>query len=362
MPLKISKTISKYIFCKGAVSSLMEELRNTHANKFTLCVLDAYFRNHKIHEILSHSKNLDVCIYDSQDEPKTEDIDRIIENYKEKKLPSLIVGIGGGATLDVAKAVSNLFTNPGIAADYQGWDLVKKPGIYKIGVPTISGTGAEASRTCVLLNKKKNLKMGMNSEYTYFDSLVLDPELTATVPREQYFFTGMDTYIHCIESLQGSHRHPIADAYSREALNLCCEVFLSKDMMSLENRTKLMTASFLGGSAIANSYVGVVHPLSAALSVVFDSHHCVSNCMVMQYMQEFYPQETSKFLEMAKKQEIAIPKLLSKDARSLDNTIYEKLYQASIVHEKPLQNALGKDYKKVFSKEKVKELFLDILY
>lgn len=79
----------------------------------------------------------------------------------------------------------------------------------------------------------------MNSEFTIYDQLILDPELTATVPRDQYFYTGMDTYIHCIESLNGSYRHPVGDAFSREALELCREVFLSDDMMSGENRKNL---------------------------------------------------------------------------------------------------------------------------
>ena len=62
------------------------------------------------------------------------------------------------STMDVAKAVSNLLTNGGVAENYQGWDLVKEPGVYKIGIPTISGTGAEATRTCVTTNERSGLK------------------------------------------------------------------------------------------------------------------------------------------------------------------------------------------------------------
>ena len=85
--------------------------------------------------------------------------------------------MGGGIAIDVAKAISNLLTNSGSAADYQGWDLVKHPGVFKIGIPTLSGTGAEATRTCVLTNKENGLKLGMNSDFTVYDQVILDPNL-----------------------------------------------------------------------------------------------------------------------------------------------------------------------------------------
>ena len=160
-------------------------------------------------------------------------------------VPATIVGFGGGITLDTAKAIANLLTNPGSAADYQGWDLVKNPAVHKIGVPTISGTGSEATRTCVMTNTETGVKLGMNSDFTVFDQMVLDPDLTATVPRSQYFYTGMDAYIHCIEALAGSYRNAVGDAYSRETVNLCRQVFLGEDMMSADAREQLMVASYL---------------------------------------------------------------------------------------------------------------------
>jgi len=271
----------------------------------------------------------------------------------DKEKPSTIIGIGGGSTLDTAKAIANLLTNPGKAEDYQGWDLVKNSAIYKIGIPTISGTGAEASRTCVMTNEKTGLKLGMNSDYTIYDELILDPDLTATVPKNQYFYTGMDTYIHSFESLNGRYRNAIGDSFAKQAIELCREVFSSENMMSDENREKLMVASYLGGCAIANSFVGVVHPFSAGLSVVFGIHHCIGNCITMWAMEEFYPNEYKEFFEMANKQGIEIPKI----PKIEDEEIYKKLYNATIIHEKPLSNALGDNFKQILTYEKVKEIF-----
>ena len=289
-------------------------------------------------------------------EPKTEGIDTLVASLLDRGLsqPAAVVGMGGGITMDTAKAVSNLLGNGGHAADYQGWDLLKHPGVFKVGIPTISGTGAEATRTCVMTNAATGLKLGMNSDYTVFDHVIMDPQLTATVPRNQYFYTGMDAYIHCIESLAGSYRNAIGDAYSRETINLCRQVFGQGDMMAPENRERLMVASYLGGCAIATSYVGLVHPLSAGLSVVLGLHHCVANCIVMRAMGEFYPQAYDEFWGMVEAQGVEIPKGV---CLGLDEAGFEALYKSSIVHAKPLTNALGEDFKSVLTPQKVAELF-----
>ena len=107
------------------------------------------------------SRKGDIQIFVSTiDEPSTDYIDEQVKILYSKNItrPAAIVGMGGGITLDVAKAISNLLTNGGKSEQYQGWDLVKKPGIYKVAIPTLSGTGAEATRTCVLTNNKTGLK------------------------------------------------------------------------------------------------------------------------------------------------------------------------------------------------------------
>lgn len=285
-----SKNVLNYMFGKGALNNLESILKNKQSkSEYVVYFIDKYFEDSELLKNIPLQEQDEIFFVQTKDEPKTKFINefRDILVTKNKNNPKAIVAIGGGCTLDTGKAVANLLTNVGDAEDYQGWDLVKNPGIYKIGIPTVSGTGAEASRTCVMTNPKNGLKLGMNSDFTIYDQLILDPELTKTVPREQYFYTGMDTYIHCIESLNGRYRNAIGDAFSQQAIILCREVFLSDDMMSDENREKIMVASYLGGCAIANSFVGVVHPFSAGLSVVLDTHHCIGNCITMNAMEEF---------------------------------------------------------------------------
>ncbi|CUU69625.1 NADH-dependent butanol dehydrogenase a [Campylobacter hyointestinalis] len=353
-----SKNVLRYMFGSGAISNLSTILNNIESDsEYVIYYIDEYFKNSSVLDFLP-IKNIDEIFFvQTQSEPETSNIDhfRDILISKNKNKPKAIIAIGGGCTLDTGKAIANLLTNSGNAEDYQGWDLVKNPGIYKIGIPTISGTGAEASRTCVMINPKNGLKLGMNSDFTIYDQLILDPNLTKSVPRNQYFYTGMDTYLHCIESLNGSYRNSIGDAFSHQAISLCREVFLSDDdMMSDKNREKLMVASYLGGCAIANSFVGIVHPFSAGLSVVLGTHHCVGNCITMNAMEEFYPQEFKEFILMGKKQGIEIPQGIAMD---LDESFYKKLYDSTIIHEKPLSNALGANFKNILTYEKVKEIF-----
>lgn len=358
--MRPTKTVGTYLFGRGCLDKLKERtsLYAPGDEDSIVYFIDHFWLGHG--SLLSRLpiRNRDVVRFvDTTDEPKTDQVDKLkidLLAATNDRPVKLIVGIGGGATLDVAKAIANLMTNEGNAADYQGWDLVKNPAIRKIGIPTLSGTGAEASATCVMLNKEKNLKLGMNSVHTVYDELLLDPDLTATVPRDQYFYTGMDTYIHCIESLAGAYRHPIADSFSKQALDLTRNVFLAEDMQSAKAREELMVASYLGGSAIGNSFVGIVHPFSAGLSVVYGTHHCLANCLIMNVMHEFYPIETEEFQRMVKQQNIELPTGLCANATSEE---MDKLYAATIIHEKPLRNALGDGFKDVLTPQKVAEIF-----
>lgn len=355
--MKNSKNVFHYLFGKGTLGELETLLNQKHANDgYCVYFIDEFFQETPLLLKLPIKQDDEVFFVQTVDEPKTTHINtfRDILLRKQKSSPAAIIAIGGGCTLDTGKAVSNLLTNPGDAEDYQGWDLVKNPGIYKIGIPTISGTGAEASRTCVMTNPANGLKLGMNSDYTIYDQLILDPNLTRTVPREQYFFTGMDTYIHCVESLNGRYRNAIGDAFSNQAITLCREVFLSDDMMSDSNREKLMVASYLGGCAIANSFVGVVHPFSAGLSVVLGTHHCIGNCITMNAMEKFYPDAFKEFNSMSHQQGIKVPKGI---AAELCEEVYEALFRSTIIHEKPLENALGTQFKDLLTYSSVKEIF-----
>jgi len=362
--IKLVRNVGRYNIGAGSLAELRPLLAARRAaaraqggSAAVVFLVDEFFRDDAgLGERLGLADGDALRFVATDDEPTTDGIDAVVADLNARGLatPAAVVGMGGGITMDTAKCASNLLANGGRAADYQGWDLVRVPGIFKIGIPTVSGTGAEATRTCVMTNPASGLKLGMNSDHTVFDHVIMDPELTATVPRDQYFHTGMDAYIHCIESLGGSYRNAIGDAYSRETINLCRQVFGPGDMMAPERREQLMVAAYLGGCAIATSYVGVVHPLSAGLSVVLGVHHCVGNCIVMRAMKDFYPAAYDEFWGWVDAQRVHIPQGV---CAGLDDAGFEALYQASIVHSKPLTNALGAGYRDILTRDRMRALF-----
>ncbi|MBQ9407638.1 MAG: iron-containing alcohol dehydrogenase [Desulfovibrio sp.] len=352
-----AKNVGYYMIGKGSLAQLGDLLAARRATEKgpAIFFLDHVFKDGSLAARLPVEDRDYVVYVDTTEEPTTVSVDGYCAQVKEflaGALPCALLAFGGGSTLDTCKCVANLLTNPGRAEDYQGWELVQHPAPYKIAVPTLSGTGSETSRTGIVCNEAKNLKLGMNSDFTMFDQVLLDPELTASVPRQQYFYTGIDTYMHCFESITGSYRNVVVDALAHKAIDLCKEVFLSADMMADENREKLMIASFLGG--MAAGFVGVVHPLSAGLSMVLHMHHGVANCHALSVLEDIYPEQHAEFLTMMDRQGIVLPKGI---CQGLDDAQFQALYEASIVHEKPLSNRLGPNFRNILTKENVRSRF-----
>ena len=294
-----------------------------------------------------------IVFADVTHEPKTSLVDKLAQQLKDEfGKVSGIVGIGGGSTMDLAKAVSLMMNNPGSSADYQGWDLVKFPGVYKVGIPTLSGTGAEVSRTCVLTGPTK--KLGMNSDFTPFDQIVLDPELTTNAPVNQRFYTGMDCYIHCIESLNGTYLNEFSKSYGEKALQLCRNVFVEKKEWDDESDDQLMMASYAGGMSIAYSQVGVAHAVSYGLSYLLGTKHGIGNCIVFDKLEEFYPAGVKEFKYMVEKNKIDIPQSITKE---LNDEQFDTMINVSLGMKPLWENALGKDWEKIMTREKLRKLF-----
>ena len=316
-------------------------------------LLDHFFEGKPLMSRIPVRGNDKVFSADITQEPKTAYVDQLANHLKQQYgTVSGIIGIGGGSTLDLAKAVALMMNNPGSSADYQGWDLVKNPAVYKVGIPTLSGTGAEVSRTTVLTGPTK--KLGMNSDYTPFNQIVLDPQLTANAPVNQRFYTGMDCYIHCIESLTGTYLNEFSKSYGEKALDLCREVFIVKDQWDEESDDKLMMASYAGGMSIAYSQVGVAHAVSYGLSYLLGTKHGIGNCIVMNHLEEFYPEGVAEFKRMVDKNGIDIPEGICK---GLTDEQFNAMIDVSLVMKPLWENALGKDWETIMTRDRLRKLY-----
>lgn len=342
------------IYGRGSFNQLGEIIAPHRKNNAPMIFLaDHFFEGKQLPARIPAEGRDKIIFVDVTNEPKTKYVDSLSQDLKhEFGTVSGIIGIGGGSTMDLAKAVSLMMTNPGSSADYQGWDLVRNPGVYKAGIPTLSGTGAEVSRTTVLTGPTK--KLGMNSDFTPFDQIVLDPELTSNAPANQRFYTGMDCYIHCIESLTGTYLNEFSKSYGEKALQLCQKVFVEKNAWDAECDDQLMMASYAGGMSIAYSQVGVAHAVSYGLSYLLGTKHGIGNCIVFDKLEEYYPEGVKEFKYMVEKNGIDIPKHITKGLADED---FDKMIDVSLGMKPLWENALGKNWEKIITREKLRALY-----
>ncbi len=357
MSYKNFPMVPRVIFGRGSFNQLEEIIspKRLNANAPFVFLVDDVFKGKAwLTSRIPLSYDDTLLFISAKEEPKTSQVDelvnKIILNHKER--PSGIIGIGGGTILDLAKAVSIMLTNNGSSVNYQGWDLVKSPAVYHVGIPTISGTGAEVSRTTILTGPK--LKLGINSDYTPFDQVILDPELTKDVPKNQWFFTGMDCYVHCIESLNGTYLNTFSQSYGEKALDLCKEIFEDDKLTKQESQDKLMMASWHGGMSIAYSQVGVAHAMSYGLSFLLGVKHGVGNCIVFDHLADYYPEGVALFKKMKEKHHIELPKGVCAE---LSDDEFDIMIDVALSLEPLWENAIGKNWKTKITRDKLKSLY-----
>ena len=354
MSFRNLKLVSYVVYGRGSFNQLDEILKPQRKGDAPMIFLvDHFFDGKPLANRIPLRGKDKIVFVDVTYEPKTTQVDKLARELKDEfGTISGVIGIGGGSAMDLAKAVSLMMTNPGSSADYQGWDLVKQAGVYKAGIPTLSGTGAEVSRTTVLTGPTR--KLGMNSDFTPFDQIILDPELTKDAPANQRFYTGMDCYIHCIESLQGTFLNEFSKSYGEKALELCQKVFVDKNQWDDECDDQLMMASYAGGMSIAYSQVGVAHAVSYGLSYLLGTKHGIGNCIVMNHLEEYYPAGVKEFKYMVEKNKIEIPVGICK---GLTDEQFDTMIGVSLGMKPLWENALGKDWEKIMTKEKLRTLY-----
>jgi 3-deoxy-alpha-D-manno-octulosonate 8-oxidase len=358
MVFKNFKSVDKCTFGRGTfdkLGSILAEKRHEN-DKFMVFLVDNYFYGKDLAKRVPVQPEDMLIFVDVDDhEPTTEQVDNLRDKIlAEKGIPAGVIGIGGGSVMDIAKCVALMVKNEGSSQLYQGLNLIKKEGVYHVGVPTLSGTGAEVSMTAVLTGPEK--KLGLKCDWTVFNQIVLDPDLIADVPTNQWFYTGMDTYIHCVESMTGHLKNTFSEAYGYKSMELCREVFLHEGCgQTAINNEKLMVASYFGGLSLTYSEVGVCHALSYGMSYVFGTRHCIANCIIFDQLEEYYPDGVREFREMVQKNNIFIPKNLAKDWTDAQ---IEKMIDVTLALHHMWNHALGTDWKNIIKREKIRELYL----
>ncbi len=288
----------------NSVSHLPDAIKSFGGKKVLLVADRNFTGTDMFGEILKNIKEQDIgsAVFDKlQGEPSTELGDECAAFGINEKC-DIVCGIGGGSTLDTAKAAAVLITNGGSVRDYQGLNKVPGPGLPKIMVPTTAGTGSEVTFTAVFIRTDEKKKGGINSPFLYPETAILDPALTVTVPPAVTASTGLDALCHAVESFISLKANFLSEAVSLGAIKLIWESLPAayENGDSLEHRADMLYGSFLAGVGLANAGVTAVHSISYPLGGVFGVAHGTGNGLLLPYVLEFdMPEAAGKIARIA---------------------------------------------------------------
>lgn len=235
-------------------------------------------------------------------EPSAESLDPVVEQVKAHQA-DLVVAVGGGSAIDVAKATAVLAANGGTAYDYFGVDRVPRPGLPVIAMPTTAGTGAEATPNAIFTNTRTQVKEGIVSPYMMPAVAIVDPELTLTAPPGVTAATGMDALTHAVESFTSVKAAPTTDLFAAEAIrrigrSIRTAVFRGGDLAA---RTDMALGSLYAGIAICNAGTGAVHAMAYPLGGQFRVPHGIANASLLPHVLPWNLQgSVEKFAQVAR--------------------------------------------------------------
>jgi alcohol dehydrogenase class IV len=282
---------NKILFGIGASKEIGKETKALGGTKALIITDPGVSNSGLIDSIRSNLEEagLKVFLFDRvEPEPPASVVDEGAQFIKDKGV-DIVIGVGGGSSLDVAKGASLLASNPGNVLDYCGIDLIPKRGLPKILVPTTAGTGSEVTRVFVVTDKRDNMKRVVYSNYAISDLAIVDPMLTISMTSKVTADTGMDALVHAIETYVSMNATPFSDISASEAIRLITKylpmAFAKNE--NLEARYHMSLASLLAGLAFASGGLGAVHALAYPLGTEYHLPHGRTNAIMLPHVMEF---------------------------------------------------------------------------
>jgi alcohol dehydrogenase len=221
-------------------------------------------------------------------DPKVEIVAASLDAAKAFQ-PDLIVGVGGGSSLDISKVTSVMLTNAGQIDSFFGMELVPSPGVPLILIPTTAGTGSEMTSIAVLSDTKNNVKKGIVSEQMFARVVILDPELTLGLPSRITAMTGMDALVHAMESYTGRRATIFTDTLNLQAIRMIASN-LRKAYATGSNRQareNMLYASCLAGMAFSNTQNGLDHALALAIGGRYHLPHGLLTAFISPWVMDY---------------------------------------------------------------------------
>lgn len=223
--------------------------------------------------------------HDVAENPTTDDVDRCVAFAKRHEI-RLIVGLGGGSSMDCAKGANFLLTNGGRMHDYRGVGKAKNEMLPMIAIPTTSGTGSEAQSFAVIADAKTHMKMPCGDPKAACRIAILDPELTITMPRSVATATGIDAMTHAIESFVSTKRTPVSQMCARQAWQMLSRSFptIMEQPENIDARGQMLLGAHFAGAAIESSMLGAAHATANPLSANFHTVHGIAVGLMLPHV------------------------------------------------------------------------------
>jgi alcohol dehydrogenase len=223
-----------------------------------------------------------------RENPSTAEVDAGLVVAKTYQ-PDLLVGLGGGSSMDCAKGINFLYSCGGRMEDYWGVGKATAPMLPMIAVPTTAGTGSEAQSFALISQAETHTKMACGDSKAACRVALLDPSLTLTQPPRVTALTGIDAVSHALESYVTNRRNPLSICYSRQAWQLLSEGFpiVLREPTNLEARGQVQLGAFFAGLAIETSMLGAAHALANPLTAQFNVTHGQAVGMMLPHVIRF---------------------------------------------------------------------------
>jgi alcohol dehydrogenase len=218
---------------------------------------------------------LEITVFDEVHEnPTTEDVAKCVAAAMAADI-DIIIGLGGGSSMDTAKGANFLLTNGGEMKDYWGVGKATQDMLPLIAIPTTAGTGSECQSFALIADAKTHMKMACGDKKAAASVAILDPELTLTQPALVTAHTGIDAITHAVETFVTNKRTPTSSAYAKLAFQLL-EPSLEqviRNPRDLEARARMQLGAAYAGTAIENSMLGAAHAAANPLTAHYDIVH-----------------------------------------------------------------------------------------
>lgn len=246
-----------------------------------------YFR--EIAGLIGQHSTVEIEELRGTEEPDYDYLDAVASRLRAETRADLLIGIGGGSVMDIAKAVSVLLTNPGRGIDYRGFDRVQVPGVPTLLIPTTAGTGSEVTINAVFTNKQEMRKLGINGRYMNAEWALLDAEWTLSCPTSAAVSAGMDAVVHSVESFMCRQHNGLTRMFSREAFRLMYENLpcLLENPQDHAARQRLLLGAYLAGAGLFNSGSGIAGAFSYPLGVHFKIPHGICGAVFIASVVEY---------------------------------------------------------------------------